>query len=85
MGKLTMKMVNDHLRCINQLCYEGEKVIDSENFRDLTYVVKDNHLILLSRSSGEFCIKIDVVKDLCKEIKEIAEVWGDVKTKKCLL
>ena len=83
--KMTGKMVNDHSRCINQLCYEGEKVIDSESFRDLTYVVKDNHLILLSRSSGEFSICFDVIDDLFKEIKDIAELWGNVKTKNCLL
>lgn len=74
-----------HKRFINQLCYEGEKVIESEEFRDLHYIIKEGHICLYSRKCGQFAVKFEVLSDLIAEIEEIAEVWGNIKTKKCLL
>ena len=79
------KIYGRHEQYIRRLCYDGEKVIDSESFRDLKYLVKDGHIILISGKSGEFAVRMDVIPALFKELKEIAETWGDIKTKKCLL
>ena len=82
---MTKKVLNKHTNKINQLCYKGEKVIDSESFRDLKYLIKDGHIVLMSGNSGTFAVRIEAIKDLFKEVKEIAEIWGDIKTNKCLL
>ena len=82
---MTSKTYNRHEQYIRRLCYDGEKVIDSESFRDLKYMIKDKHIVLISRNSGEFAVRMDVIPALFKELKEIAETWGDIKTKKCLL
>lgn len=82
---MAKKLSNKYNYQINQLCYKGEKVIDSESFRDLKYLIKDGHIVLMSGNSGQFAVKFDVIKDLFKEIKDVAEIWGDIKTKKCLL
>ena len=70
---------------INQLCYKGEKVIDSEVFRDLKYMIKDGHIILISRKSGTFAIELRSVPDLMAELKEMQSVWGGITTKNCLV
>ena len=74
-----------HKQFINQLCYEGEKVIKSEVFRDLHYIIKDGQICLISRENGVFTVAFEALNDLKAEIEEIAEVWGNIKTKKCLL
>ena len=70
---------------IDQLCFRGEKVIDSESFCDLRYLIKDGHVVLVSRKSGQFTMRIDVVPDLIKELEEVCKTWSNVNTKKCLL
>ena len=78
-------MSNTYKQKINQLCYRGEKVIDSETFRGLKYIIKDGHLCLMSNNNGQFTIDLRVIKDLIKEIEKICDLWGNVKTKKCIL
>ena len=66
---------------ISSLCGNGEKVIESEEFIGLFYVLKEGSTVLLSEHNGEFAIKTSLIPTLCKELKEIHDVWGDVKTK----
>ncbi len=75
---------NKYQYFIRRLCYDGEKVIDSEVFRDLKYVIKDGHIILISKKSGNFSIELKVLPDLIAELEEMRSVWGDIKTNKCL-
>lgn len=82
---MASKLANMHKYEINQLCYQGEKVIDSEAFRDLQYIIGDGHITLSSGNSGNFTVRFDVLDALFDELKEIREIWGDIKTKKCLL
>lgn len=72
-------------RFINQLCYEGEKVIESREFRDLHYVIKDGEITLLSRKCGRFSVSFEALSDLIDEIEQVREIWGNINTKKCLL
>ncbi len=70
---------------INKLCYNGEKVVDSEVFRDLKYMIKDGHIILMSKSNGNFAIELKTLPELMKELEEVRTIWGGITTKKCLL
>ena len=79
------KETDRHKQFINQLCYEGEKVIKSEVFRDLHYIIKDGQICLISRKNGVFTVAFEALNDLIAEIEETTEVWGNIKTKKCLL
>lgn len=72
-------------RFINQLCYEGEKVIESREFRDLHYLIKDGEITLLSRKCGQFSVSFKVLNDLIAELEEVRDLWGNINTKKCLL
>lgn len=74
-----------HQQFINQLCYQGEKVIDSEHFGGVHYMVKDGHLCIMTSKDGQLAVRFDIVKELIKEIEEVYDSWVDVKTKKCLL
>lgn len=73
-----------HNHYIEKLCYDGEKVIDSECFRDLKYLIKDGHIVLISNSGGKLALKFDVLPELIKELEEMRETWGSIKTKNCL-
>ena len=70
---------------VSRLCSAGEKVIESEVFDDLQYLVKNNHIILLSKRHGQFVVKTDAVKELFDEIGEILSVWGNIKTNNCCM
>lgn len=50
-------------------------VIDSECFRDLRYIVKDKHLILMSNNNGTFAVSLKALPTLLGELKEIHDVW----------
>ena len=82
---MTSKEWTQHTRYINRLCLKGEKVMDSERLRDLTYLIKDGHIVLISKQSGTFAISFEAFPDLLKEIEEVRETWGNIKTKKCLV
>ena len=83
--ELKRKLTNQYNYQINQLCYKGEKVIDSESFMDLKYLIKDGHIVLMSGKSGNFAVRIEAIKDLFDELQDVADFWGDIKTKKCLV
>lgn len=68
---------------VYNLSKQGEKVIESETFRALNYVLKDGQITLISENHGIFTFKLECFEDLISEIKEIIEAWKDVKTKKC--
>lgn len=69
---------------VGRLCTAGEKVIESESFEDLQYLVKNDHIILLSKEHGQFAMRLDAIDALYDEMDEIRSVWGDIKTKNCL-
>ena len=68
---------------ILRLSIQGEKVIESEKFRGLNYVIKDGHITLMAENHGIFSFRFDCLEDLTKEIKDVLSVWGDIRTKKC--
>lgn len=68
---------------IHKLCNHGEKVIESEEFTGLYYVLKEGSIILLSDKNGNFAIKTSLLPTLCKELNEVGQVWGDIRTKEC--
>lgn len=70
-------------RLIFALSKQGEKVIESETFRALNYVLKDGQITLMSDRHGVFTFRIDCFDALMDEIKDILSVWKDVRTKKC--
>ena len=54
----------------------NEIEIESESFKDLYYVIKDKHIILMSNRSGKFACSLKVLPELIKELKEIQDVFG---------
>lgn len=70
---------------VNRLCAAGEKVIESESFEGLRYLVKNNHIVLLSRAHGQFAVRMDAIDELFTEIGEILSVWGNIKTNNCCM
>ena len=70
-------------RLIFALSKQGEKVIESETFRALNYVLKDGQITLMSDRHGIFTFNIECLDELVEEIKDILFVWKDVRTKKC--
>ena len=77
----------NNLSNVNNLIYflskQGEKVIESETFRALNYVLKDGQITLMSDRHGIFTFNIECLDELVEEIKDILFVWKDVRTKKC--
>lgn len=72
-------------KAISRLCAKGEKVIESECFNRVNYLIKDKHIIILAGKSGEFAIAMDKVADFTREINEICSLWQDVNTDKCII
>ena len=70
---------------INRMCNEGEKVIESETFAGLNYLIKDGQIALISESNGTFSFSFDCFEELTQEIKEIKAVWEDINTRKCIV
>lgn len=68
---------------IFNLSRQGEKVIESETFRALNYVLKDGQITLLSDRHGIFTFNVECLDELVNEIKDILSVWKDVRTKNC--
>ena len=72
-------------KLIHQMYNNGEKVIESDTFCGLNYLVKDGQIVLMSDKNGMFSFSFEIFDDLFQEIKDIREVWGNIKTKKCYL
>lgn len=72
-------------KLVSKLCCQGEKIIESECFNRVNYLIKDKHIIILAGKSGEFAIAMDKVADFTREINEICSLWQDVNTDKCII
>ena len=70
---------------ISRLCGAGEKVIESEYFDGVDYLIKDDHIVILAGSHGELAVDMEVVFALTKEINEICAFWGNIDTEKCVM
>lgn len=70
---------------ISKLSAEGEKVIESECFVGVNYLVKNNHIVILAGRNGELVIDMSKVLDLTKELTDICSMWADIETKKCIM
>lgn len=71
-------------KLVSKLCCQGEKVIESEHFEGVNYLIKDNHIVILAGRHGELAVDMDIVFSLTKEINEICAFWGNIDTEKCL-
>ena len=80
------KMTNNQFNhFIEKLSGDGEKVFKSEEIVGLYFLINDGRIGFLTQENGGFCITLDSIPTLCKELKDIYDVWGDVKTKKCIM
>lgn len=70
-------------KCIKKLCDQGEKVIESEFFKGVHYVAKDNHIIVIAGQNGELSVKMDVLDEFVQELLDIREVWENDTAGKC--
>lgn len=68
---------------IYSLSVQGEKVIESEEFCGLNYLIKDGHIVLIAGKNGTLSVKFEKIEALCKELKEIRSVWAEVNTGSC--
>lgn len=60
-------------------------MIESEYFMALNYLIKKGHVVILGEKQGTLAISLSAVKTFCEELLEIAEVWGDVDTGRCVM
>lgn len=67
------------------LSSKGEKVIESEIFQNVFFMADKKRLFVFAGTNGTICINFSEIENFCKELKEIAEVWADVDTEKCLV
>lgn len=70
---------------IYNLCKDGEKVIESEKFLDLNYLIKNDSIVLMSENHGTFCFNFENFEELVEEIRDILTVWEGMETGKCVL
>lgn len=70
-------------KLIYQLSVQGEKIIESEKFSGLNYLIKDGHIVLIAGKNGTLSIKFERIETLYKELKEIRSVWAEVNTGSC--
>lgn len=83
-----MMKTKDHdesFKFISSLCRKGEKVIQSEYFRNLNYMIKDKHIIVLAGINGELAVKLELLEDFISELKEIGEFYKNDIGGKCLV
>lgn len=52
----------------------GVRLIDS-SFKRVVYGIKNDNLIIFGGANGTLSVSIDMVRELAKEITEIAEVF----------
>ena len=76
---------NEARKLVNSLCRKGEKVIQSEYFRNLNYLIKDKHIIVLAGLNGELAVKLELLEEFINELKEIGEFYKHDRGGKCLV
>ena len=65
-------------KLVSKLCGTGEKVIESEYFNGVNYLIKDNHIVILAGRHGELAIEMSAVPEFVFELSEIHNVWKDI-------
>lgn len=65
-------------KLVSKLCGTGEKVIESEYFNGVNYLIKDNHIVILAGKDGELAIEMSAVPEFVFELSEIHSVWKDI-------
>jgi len=55
-------------------------VADSVRFRDVKYEFRDGHLIIWTKNDGVIAINFKCVPILMDELRDVAAVWGGVRT-----
>lgn len=65
-------------KLVSKLCGTGEKVIESEYFNGVNYLIKDNHIVILAGKDGELAIEMSAVPEFVFELSEIHNVWKDI-------
>lgn len=81
---MNTKEYDEDQKKISRLCANGEKVIESEYFNRVNYLIKDKHIIILAGKSGEIAIGLDKVQELTEELNEIYSMWKDIDTNNCV-
>lgn len=65
-------------KLVSKLCGTGEKVIESEYYNGVNYLIKDNHIVILAGKDGELAIEMSAVPEFVFELSEIHNVWKDI-------
>lgn len=68
-----------------KLCWQGEKVIESEHFLGVDYMVKNGNLVIIGQKSGTLAVALDKIPDLTNELWDLYDTWKDVDTIGCKL
>lgn len=70
---------------ISRLSTNGEKVVDSELFENVHYLIKENHIVVLAGKSGELAIAFDKLDSFITELWDIGDFWKNDNSEKCLV
>ena len=65
--------------------YETKAPIDSVDFDSgffyrTKYKIKDMHVVIMSTGNGKLAVELNSIPALCRELKEIYEVYSSVRT-----
>ncbi len=55
-------------------------VTDSVRFAEVRYEITDGHLIIWTKRDGTLAVKLKNIVPLLNEIKDVAAVWGGIRT-----
>lgn len=68
---------------IQTLCGQGEKVIESEPFYGVYYLIKEKNIVILSGKCGALAVALDRIPELTNELWDIYDTWKDIDTVQC--
>lgn len=70
---------------IQRLSWQGEKLIESEEFLNVCYLIKNKNLVILGRKCGTLAVALDRIPELTNELWDLYDTWKDVDTIGCKL
>lgn len=82
---LKTKNSDQSQKFISKLSASGEKVIDSELFENVHYLIKENHVVILAGKSGELAVDFDILDAFITELWDIGDFWKNNNNEKCLV
>lgn len=79
-----MRLANNKLNAFD-LTNTSEKTIESEIFDHLYFICENTGVKIFAGKNGALCLDYKAVKQFCKELIDVAELWKDIDTNECVM